>query len=139
MNKAVLLDTGPLVAVLNSRDRYHKWAQTQWHQMAGPLLTCEAVLSEACFLLSDMPLGVDAILQMLQRKVIVISFRLDDHIQPVSKLLKKYSDVPISLADACLVRMSEQYSNHSVFTMDGDFNIYRRNGRQVISTIMPAN
>ena len=137
MNQGILLDTGPLVAFLNQRDRYHDWALAQWGQIAPPLLTCEAVLSEACFLLGAAPNGSDAVVQMLERKIITVSFHLSGHIQPVAKLLAKYSSVPMSLADACLVRMSEVYPDSRVFTLDSDFELYRKHGRQVIPAIMP--
>ena len=76
-------------------------------------------------------------MQMLERGILSIPFRLGDHIQPVEALLKKYRSVPMSLADACLVRMSELHSSSCVFTLDSDFNLYRRNGRQVIPAIRP--
>ena len=138
VKQGVLLDTGPLVAILNRRDKYHKWAMVQWNQIAPPLLTCESVLSEAWFLLSQKGSGNNAVMKLLQREIIVISFRLEDHLQSIAKSLKKYCSVPMSLADACLVRMSELYPKSCVFTLDSDFNLYRRNSRQVIPTIMPG-
>ena len=134
MRRGVLLDTGPLVAFLNQRDTYHQWAQDQFDQIAPPLLSCEAVLSEACFLLGD---GSGAVMEMLKRNLISLSFHLEDHAQAVDKLLKKYRSVPMSLAEACLVRMSEVYEASWVFTLDSDFKIFRRKGRQVIPSIMP--
>ncbi|MCY4605586.1 MAG: PIN domain-containing protein, partial [Gemmatimonadetes bacterium] len=133
----VLLDTGPLVAFLNRRDEYHEWAMAQWGQIAPPMLTCEAVLSEACFLLSRMHGGSEPVMDLLQRKIVIPSFRLEDQIRPVQKLLQKYRSVPMSLADACLIRMSELYPENRVLTLDSDFSLYRRNGRQVIPVIMP--
>ena len=109
MRRGVLLDTGPLVAFLNRRDEYHEWAMAQWGQIAPPMLTCEAVLSEACFLLSRMHGGSEPVMDLLQRKIVIPSFRLEDQIRPVQKLLQKYRSVPMSLADACLIRMSELY------------------------------
>ena len=138
MKQGVLVDTGPLVAFLNRRDRFHDWTAAQWNQIAAPMLTCEAVVSESCFLLSGIKSGSDRVMQLIQREILKISFRLDEHIDPVKKLLKKYHSVPMSLADACLVRMSELHSNSSVFTLDSDFNLYRKNGRQVIPSIMPG-
>ena len=137
MRSGVLLDTGPLVAFLNRRDEYHEWAMAQWDQIAPPMLTCEAVLSEACFLLSRMHGESEPVMDLLQRKIVVPSFRLEGQIRPVQKLLKKYRSVPMSLADACLVRMSELYPDNCVLTLDSDFSLYRRNGRQVIPVIMP--
>ena len=138
MKQGVLVDTGPLVAFFNKRDRFHDWTAAQWNQIAAPMLTCEAVVSETCFLLSGIKGGSDRVMQLVQRKILKISFHLEEHIDPVNKLLIKYQSVPMSLADACLVRMSELHSNSSVFTLDSDFNLYRKNGRQVIPSIMPG-
>jgi predicted nucleic acid-binding protein len=138
VKQGVLVDTGPLVAFLNRRDRFHDWTAAQWNQIAAPMLTCEAVVSETCFLLSEIKSGSNRVMQLIQRKILKISFHLEEHIDPVNKLLIKYQSVPMSLADACLVRMSELHSNSSVFTLDSDFNLYRKNGRQVIPSIMPG-
>jgi predicted nucleic acid-binding protein len=138
VKQGVLVDTGPLVAFLNKRDRFHDWTAAQWNQIAAPILTCEAVVSECCFLLSGIKSGSNRVIQLIQRKILRISFHLEEHIDPVNKLLIKYQSVPMSLADACLVRMSELHSNSSVFTLDSDFNLYRKNGRQVIPSIMPG-
>ena len=137
MKQSILLDTGPLVAFLNRRDKFHKWAMAQWGQIAPPMLTCEAVVSEACFLLAGTNNGNDSVMRLIQRKIISISFRLDENIQPVRKLLAKYGSVPMSLTDACLVRMSELDQSSRVFTLDSDFNLYRKDGRRIIPTIMP--
>lgn len=135
MKQGVLVDTGPLVATINRRDRFHDWAAAQWNQIAPPLLTCEAVVSEACFLLSTIKGGSDQVLLLMQRKILMIAFHLDEHIDPIKRLILKYQSVPMSLADACLVRMSELQSKSQVFTLDSDFNLYRKNGRQVIPTL----
>jgi predicted nucleic acid-binding protein len=138
VKQGVLVDTGPLVAFLNRRDRFHDWTAAQWNQIAAPMLTCEAVVSESCFLLSGIKSGSERVMQLIQREILVISFHLDEHIEPVKKLLIKYQSGPMSLADACLVRMSEFHSNSYIFTLDNDFNLYRKNGRQVIPSIMPG-
>jgi predicted nucleic acid-binding protein len=137
MKPGVILDTGPIVAFLNRRDKYHQWALAQWDQIAPPMLTCEAVISEACFLLGFTTTGTESVLQLLERNIISISFCLSDNLQPVKKLLAKYRSVPMSLADACLVRMSELNPKIQVFTLDSDFNLYRKNVRRVIPLIMP--
>lgn len=138
MKRGVLLDTGPLVAFLNRQDTYHSWAMAQWGRIAPPMLTCEAVLSEACFLLAQTELGNEPVMRLLQRSVIALPFHLEDQTQAITRLLEKYRSVPISLADACLVRMSELYPPGQVFTIDSDFSLYRRHGRQVIPAIVPA-
>jgi len=137
MRRQVLLDTGPLVALLDRKDRYHRWAAAQWAQIEPPLLTCEPVLAEACFLLRTLPAGVKAVMELVNRAVVSVPFRLTEHATPVSRLLAKYASLPISLADACLVRMAEMYSSSAVLTLDSDFRVYRKHGRQVVPVIMP--
>lgn len=133
----VLLDTGPLVAFLNKKDYYHEWATAQFAIIKPPLLTCEAVISESCFLLRQYEDGAVNILKLLERQLLTIPFCLQDELNEIKTLLKKYKDIPMSLADACLVRMAEQLASSSVLTLDRDFVIYRKNKRKVIPTLMP--
>ncbi|MBI2944616.1 MAG: PIN domain-containing protein [Candidatus Wallbacteria bacterium] len=137
MRPSYLLDTGPLVAYLHQREEHHYWAKSTLSTLMRPLLTCESVLSEACFLLEGSPVGVNAVLDLVSRGALEIPFRLTDECDSVARLMRRYATVPMSLADACLVRMAEQISGSVVVTLDGDFAIYRKNGRQVIPTMMP--
>ncbi|KKL16363.1 hypothetical protein LCGC14_2496320 [marine sediment metagenome] len=137
MKQRVILDIGPLVAFINGRDKYHNWAVMQWAQIDPPLLTCEAVLSEACFLLGGHDEGQMAVIELLKRRVLETPFRLFEHGNRIARLLRKYSNVSMSLADACLVLMTELYSESPVLTLDGDFRIYRKNERQVIPILSP--
>jgi predicted nucleic acid-binding protein len=137
MQQKIIVDTWPLVALLNQRDRWHSWSVEQWAKIAPPLLTCEPVITESCFLLQHIHGGRHAVLQLLSRGVVQIDFALNQDCETVQKLLNQYQSVPMSLADACLVRMSEQYPNHQVLSLDSDFNIYRKNKSQVIPVLMP--
>jgi predicted nucleic acid-binding protein len=137
LRQQVILDTGPLVALLNSRDRYHEWAKAMWAEIEPPLITCEAVIAEACFIMSKLRPGSSVIVELIGRAAIAPSFSLADESASVARLLKRYCDVPIALADACLIRMSELYSDSELLTIDSDFRIYRRYGRRVIPTLMP--
>ena len=139
MKNKIILDTGPLVALLNRRDRYHRWAREQWAQIAPPLFTCEAVLAEACFLVRSFTGGQSAVLDLVGRGVLDLSFRLSEETAAISRLLKKYRDVPMSLADGCIVRLAERHAPGVVFTLDSDFTVYRKNGRQLIPTLRPAS
>ena len=139
MKTQIILDTGPLVALLNRGDRHHRWAMDQWAQIVPPLLTCEAVLAEACFLVRRFPGGQVAVLDLVQRGVLDVSFRLIEETETILRLLRKYRDVPMSLADGCIVRMAERRAAGVVLTLDSDFSIYRKNGRQVIPTLAPAS
>lgn len=134
MIEPVLLDAGPLVAVCNARDHFHDWACEQFKLLKPPFYTCEPVIAEACFLLGK---NQNVILEMLQTGLFDIRFALEKESSAIQRLIRKYSDVPMSLADACLVRMSELHANSRVLTLDRDFLLYRRNGRQVVPRIMP--
>ena len=138
MKKAVILDTGPLVALIDSRDRDHEWCRAQWSDIEPPLLTCESVISEACFLLSQIQTGGSQVFEMLTRKAIEIPFRMEDHIADLARLSKKYSDIPMSVADASLVCMAHHNPSSAIFTLDADFRVYRKHGRQVIPLIAPS-
>ncbi len=137
--KKVILDTGPLVAFLNKSDRYHEWAVMQFARLLPPFYTCEAVLSESCFLLRNYEKGLFNIFQLLERELLKIPFNLQDEFSAISILLNKYKNVPISLADGCLVRMAEQITNSCICTLDSDFKIYRKDKRKIIPTLMPED
>ena len=137
MKQQIILDTGPLVALLNRGDRHHQWARIQWGQIKPPLFTCEAVLAEACFLVRRFTGGQTVVLELVRRGILDVSFRLAEEAVTIFRLLEKYRDVPISLVDACMVRMAERHAEGVVFTLDNDFSIYRKNHRQVIPTLMP--
>lgn len=132
MKRNVIIDTGPIVSFLNARDKHHEWAKEQFSRIAPPLLTCESVISEACFLLKEINNGSNIVLELIKRGVISLPFKMEDSLEEIKWLLNKYSNVPMSLADACLVRMSEIYPDSSIFTLDSDFSIYRKNRRNVI-------
>jgi predicted nucleic acid-binding protein len=134
-----LLDTGPLVAFFDRGDEHHSWAKEQWARAPLPLLTCEPVLAEAAYLLqAHAGLEPQKVLALVDRKIVSLRFALEEQLVPVSRLLEKYGDQGMQLADACLVRMSELKRDSSVFTMDRrDFRLYRRCERQVIPLIAP--
>jgi uncharacterized protein len=137
MRQTILVDTGPLVAAIDRRDRWHEWAVKELASVEAPLLTCEAVVSEACFLLQRVYGGRNALLGMLTDGLVKVPFQFSQELMVIKDLLVRYESVPMSLADACLVRMAEQYPSSTVFTLDGDFKIYRINRAQIISVIMP--
>jgi predicted nucleic acid-binding protein len=126
-----------LVALLNRRDRFHAWTRDVLDTIEPPVFTCEGVLSEACFLLGGAAGGQDAVLELVEREVIKVDLRIDQEISALRLLMKKFADVPMSLADACLVRMTELERASTVLTLDSDFRAYRRNRRQTVPTIMP--
>ena len=138
MSPIVLLDAAPLVAFFSKRDANHRWAKEQINRQTASMLTCEAVLSEACFLTERILGNSDVVMEFVQKGAVKIGFNLKDEIGDIRTLMIRYANVPMSLADACLVRMSELYPNSTVLTADSDFNIYRRHTRQIIPVMMPA-
>jgi uncharacterized protein len=133
----VLLDAGPWVALLNEKDRHHDWAKSQFAAHPGPFLTCEAVLAETCHLLARDKKDAGLALALIERGVVQIDFAIHAQIGAVRHLYSRYDNVPASLADACLIRMSEIHDKSSVLTIDSDFHVYRRHGRRAISVICP--
>lgn len=138
MAKTVLIDSGPIVAVLRKRDQYHAWARAHFESRNESFATCEAVISESHFLLQGAPGSAEALYSLLERGVINVPFSLATQLTETVRLIRRYRDVPISLADACLVRMAELEESTMVFTTDTDFRLFRRNGRQVIPLIIPT-
>ncbi|KHG41036.1 MAG: PIN domain-containing protein [Aphanizomenon flos-aquae KM1D3_PB] len=137
MNQQIILDTGVLVAYFRKSDRFHQWAVTQWRQVDLPVFTCDAVISEACFLFRDLPHIQQGIIELIEGNVITISFDLQGEASNIRHLMNRYESVPMSFADACLVRMSEQIPNSAIMTLDSDFNIYRKNRNEEIFVIQP--
>jgi len=133
----ILLDSGPLAGFLSKGDQHHVWATEIWDSLFDPLWTCEAVLSEVIFLLSSADVPIDPLLELFDRGLVKIDFAVSSQRSDIWRLLRKYADQPMSLADACLVRMAELSDQCQVFTTDKDFQIYRRKGRGVIPLLTP--
>jgi uncharacterized protein len=136
MARNVLIDAGFLVALLNRRDGHHEWAAAQAKHVAPPWGTCEAVLSEAFHLLGSP--GTPALTALLRRRAVVVAFGLSNELKSVLALMQKYANLPMSLADACLVRMTEMFAEPVILTTDADFRIYRRHSRQVVPCVLPS-
>jgi predicted nucleic acid-binding protein len=133
-----IVDTGPLVAFFDRADRHHRWAVDRVQELEVPLLACEPVLAETMYLLRYDARVPDVLFEYLQNGALQIAFRIEEHVSALRKLLKKYEDTPISLADACVVRMAEIHQRYSVLTLDWDFSVYRKHGRIALPLIHPA-
>ncbi len=133
----IIVDTGPLVAYLDRSDRDHPWAKECFMQITRPLLTCEAVVAEALFLLRRGGIDPDGLLNLISRGLVVPEFSLTPEILAVQQLMKTYRNIPMALADACLVRMAETHEKSRVMTLDSDFVVYRKSRRKVIPLMRP--
>lgn len=121
----ILLDTGGIVALLDRSERYHLQCVEVLSESTGALVTCEAAIAEACYLLRDLRGAPEAVVSNVGSGVFQIPVRLADQAASVEKLLKKYRDVPMDLADACLVDLADRLDAGRVLTLDSDFEIYR--------------
>lgn len=122
----ILLDTGPLVALLSKNDANHDRARRLFAECAPPFRCCEAVVAEACFLMRKVhSAGPAAVVALGARGVYDIAIAAGEHWTHIEALLKKYSDRPISLADACLIRCAEIHQEGRILTFDGDFGVYK--------------
>jgi predicted nucleic acid-binding protein len=133
-----IVDTGPLVAFFDRAERHHRWVAERVEELEAPLLVCEPVLTEAIYLLARYSRAQDALFELLQNGALNVGFRIEEHVGALRKLLQKYRDTPMSLADACIVRMAEIHERHAVLTLDSDFSVYRKHGRVPLTLIHPA-
>lgn len=137
MRGPVLVDTGPLLSFLAAGLEHHEWVCEQWRRLEPPLLTCEPVLTEAAFLLKREGCETDALFALLERGVLRVGLAVEDQLSDLRALMRRYRNRPMSLADACLVRLAELHPGSTILTFDSDFRIYRRHGNRVLSVLMP--
>jgi uncharacterized protein len=137
MRPKALVDAGPIVAYLRADDEFHDWAVLQFGRFPK-LTTCEAVLAEACARLAYYRLDQSKVLALLSRGSLEIGFEITPHAERISRLMLKYRNRPMDLADACLVAMTERFSECLVITLDAsDFRVYRRHEREVVPYVCP--
>jgi predicted nucleic acid-binding protein len=130
-----ILDAGPLIAAINRDDRHHRWAREMLARIGPPFHSCPEAMAEA----AAMTGRPAAIVDMIHAGEIVLAFDLAAQAASVLKLLKKYADREMDLADACIVRMTELVRDCHVVTLDRtDFSVYRRNGRDLIPLVAPV-
>jgi uncharacterized protein len=122
---AVLLDTGCIVALLDRNERHHRSCVEAIESIDGALVTCEAVIAEACHVLRRVRGAADAVLQNVEDGVFEIPFRLPTVCRAVRDLMKRYAQVPMDFADGCLVHLAEELDTGRILTLDSDFSVYR--------------
>jgi uncharacterized protein len=123
--KPVLLDTGVIVALLDRDERHHEACVSVLRDLAAPLVTCEAVIAESCYLLRSLSGASDRVLENVERGAFRIPLRLEGSTKAIRALMRRYATLPTSLADACLVHMADTLDTGRILTLDRDFNVYR--------------
>ena len=126
----ILVDAGPLVALVDADDQYHQQCVSTLKSLQEPLATVWPPLTEAMYLLNDLPAAQDALWEMLVRKALqLLPLGLVD-LPRIRELRRKYADRPMDLADAALIRIAEREGVRKIFTADKrDFAVYRIHGR----------
>lgn len=137
MKEVIVLDTGPLVAWLCETDQWHDWSAEHFGRLEPPFLTCEPVLTETCFLYAREGGDPARIVGKVREGLLQVPLQIEKEAGALETLLERYADMPMSLADACVVRLSELRKDCRVFTLDRHFKTYRRFGRSVIPTLSP--
>lgn len=137
MRTGAVMDTGPLVAYFCASEARHAWAVAQFAVIKPPILTCEPVLTETCFLLWRANVPATRLLAKVKPGGLQIGIRFDEESGPICDLMHRYRNLPMSLADACLVRLAE-ISGRPICTLDSDFTIYRGHGRAPLHLIIPS-
>ena len=135
----IIADAGALVALIDPDTREHGWAQGWTKRLPRPFLTSEPVLTEVAFLLARDGFDADELFALCDAGLIAVGTEFSRERQSLRSLMRRYRDVPMSLADATLVRLSELHDDSQVFTLDTDFRIYRRHGNQTIPVLMPES
>jgi uncharacterized protein len=133
----VIIDAGPLVAFLVKEETHHRWVTEQFQNLRAPFLTCESVLTEAFFLVRKLPHGTARFFTLLNSGLLDVEFSMISECAALEKLVHRFANVPMSLADACLVRLATLHPQTVVFTLDQDFRIYHRDARKSIPVLMP--
>lgn len=123
--KPVLLDTGVIVALLDRSEKFHQSCAAILQDLRVPLVTCEAVIAESCYLLRNLPRAAETVIENVEAAIFQIPYQLSQDAVATKQCLRKYRDHNIDLADACLIRLADQFETPDILTLDKDFQIYR--------------
>jgi len=137
--KPLLLDTGVIVAILDARERHHHDATELVIGTQRPLITCEAVISESCYLLRKLPGAAEAVMENVASGTFQIPFQLSTAAAEIRRLLNKYRDRQIDLADACLIHLATVFETGEILTLDRDFEIYRWGRNNPFHMLVPLH
>jgi predicted nucleic acid-binding protein len=137
--KPVLLDAGVVVALLDRSEKHHAQCAKVVGELGRPMVTCEAVIAESCYLLRQVPGAPEAVLENVARGVFLIAFQLSRAAIPVRNIMRKYSDMPADFADACLVHLADELGTGEILTLDRDFALYRWRRTRTFKPLIDLN
>ena len=123
--KPVLLDTGVIVALLDRSENAHQECAKSILEFQAPIITCEAVIAESCYLLRHLAGASEAVIDNVAAGIFQIPCQISMEAAGIKQILRKYRDRKIDLADACLILLAGEFETADVLTLDNDFAIYR--------------
>jgi len=123
--RPALLDTGVIVALLDRSEKHHDRCAAAIAELEQPLVTCEAVIGESCYLLQRLPGAAETVLENVVRGVFQVPFQLSRSAVSVRSIMHKYRDQPADFADACLIHLADDLDTGEILTLDRDFELYR--------------
>lgn len=135
--KPVLLDSGVIVALLDSAEQHHRRCVAALEELDRPLITCEAVIAESCYLLRRLPGASERVIENIERGNFQIPLQLADSALRIRALMRKYRNIPASLADACLIAIAEEFESGDILTLDSDFLAYRWQKNRPFQLLIP--
>jgi predicted nucleic acid-binding protein len=135
--KPVLLDTGVIVALLDRDEQWHAAVVEAIAELRSPLVTCEAVIAESCYLLRRLSGAPEAVIENVARGTFQLPFALSTSAREVKRIQEKYRDLRIDLADACLIRCAEEFGTGDILTLDREFRIYRWGRNRTFRLMIP--
>jgi predicted nucleic acid-binding protein len=137
--RPVLLDTGVIIAWLDRREKFHQACVDALQNCSSPLITCEAVIAESCYLLRQLTGAAEAVLANVAEGIFGLPSSLSQSAAEVRRILQKYRDREIDLADGCLIQMAGEYKTAEVLTLDRDFRVYRWGRGKTFNLLIPLD
>ena len=137
--KPVLLDTGVIVALLDRSENFHQACAEAVRSLEAPLVTCEAVIAESCYLLRGLPGAPEAVIENVAAGIFQLPFQLSREAAGVKQILRKYRDRKIDLADACLIHLAGEFETADILTLDKDFEVYRWSKNKSFHLLLSLN
>jgi len=135
--RPVLADAGFLVALYDRREPMHRSCVRVYRSLETQLVTCEAALAEALYLLNALPISQQQILASVAAGILAIPFQLSTAAEQVRATMYKYRDTPADFADACLIQMAEELDTGEILTLDSDFGHYRWGKNKPFHLLIP--
>ncbi len=133
------MDTGPIVSLLDASDSFHAQCVEAIGTLGAPLVTCEAVVAESCYLLRRVKGAPQAVLQNVSSGVFQIPLPIVSYADEASRILTKYQRRDTDLADACLIHLAEAFHSGDILTLDHDFEFYRWSRNKPFRLIIPMS